>query len=99
MKWNTHIHKKTNTGKYRPDFYLPDYDIYIEHFGVSRNNNAPWLSEIEERKYIEGMQWKRKLHESNHTHLIETYSFLFLKAHYFLCLKRLWLQPVSFCHQ
>jgi DNA helicase-4 len=63
--------------KYRPDFYLPDYDIYIEHFGVSRNNNAPWLSEIEERKYIEGMQWKRKLHESNHTHLIETYSFLF----------------------
>lgn len=66
--------------KYRPDFYLPDFDIYIEHFGVTRNNKAPWLSEIEERKYIEGMRWKRKLHESNHTHLIETYSYLFAEG-------------------
>ena len=23
---------------YRPDFYLPDYDIYIEHFGVNKEN-------------------------------------------------------------
>ena len=25
---------------YRPDFYLTDYDIYLEHFGVDENNRA-----------------------------------------------------------
>ncbi|WP_195251416.1 UvrD-helicase domain-containing protein [Romboutsia sp. 1001713B170207_170306_H8] len=48
---------------YRPDFYLPDYDVYIEHFGVNKDYNAPWLSEIEEQKYVEGIQWKRELHK------------------------------------
>lgn len=60
---------------YRPDFYLPDYDVYIEHFGVNKDYNAPWLSEIEEQKYVEGIQWKRELHKENKTRLIETYSY------------------------
>ena len=50
---------------YRPDFYLPDYDVYIEHFGVNRDYKAPWLSEIEEQKYVEGIHWKRELHKEN----------------------------------
>ena len=29
---------------YRPDFYLTDYDIYLEHFGVNKDLSAPWLS-------------------------------------------------------
>ena len=61
--------------KYRPDFYLPQFDIYIEHFGIDRNNRAPWLSEIEENKYIDSMEWKRKTHSENGTTLIETYSY------------------------
>lgn len=61
---------------YRPDFYLPDYNIYIEHFGITRDYRTPWLSKIEETKYVEGIQWKRKLHRENHTTLIETYSYL-----------------------
>ena len=28
-------------GQYKPDFYLPDYDIYIEYFGIDRNGNPP----------------------------------------------------------
>ena len=28
-------------GQYHPDFYLPDYKIYIEYFGVDRNNEVP----------------------------------------------------------
>jgi len=61
---------------YRPDFYLPDYDIYIEHFGISKDNRLPWLSEIEEKKYLEGMKWKRQIHKENGTTLLETYSYL-----------------------
>ncbi len=59
--------------QYRPDFYLPKYGIYIEHFGVDRNNNpAPFL---DKRKYLEGMEWKQKIHRENGTRLVKTYSW------------------------
>lgn len=60
---------------YRPDFYLPDYDIYLEHFGINREGKLPWLSPIEEEKYLEGIQWKRDVHQQNGTTLLETYSY------------------------
>lgn len=60
---------------YRPDFYLPEYDIYLEHFGVNKNGRLPWLSKIEEEKYQEGMAWKRALHKKYETKLLETYSY------------------------
>ena len=58
---------------YQPDFYLPDYGIYIEHFGVDEDNNTPPF--VDREKYIEGMRWKRELHEKHETILIETYSY------------------------
>ena len=61
--------------QYKPDFYLDDYKIYIEHFGVSENNRAHWLDAVEEEKYLEGMEWKRKKHAEKGTKLIETYSY------------------------
>lgn len=61
---------------YRPDFYLPDYNLYLEHFGISKDGRLPWLSEIEEKKYLEGMEWKRETHRKNGTTLLETYSYL-----------------------
>ena len=60
---------------YRPDFYLTDYDIYLEHFGVNRAGRLPWLSPIEEKKYQEEMRWKRRLHREKGTKLLETYSY------------------------
>ena len=60
---------------YRPDFYLPEYDIYLEHFGVNRTGKLPWLSPIEEKKYQEEMRWKRRLHLEKGTTLVETYSY------------------------
>ena len=59
--------------QYKPDFYLPDYKIYNEHFGVDKfNNTAPF---VDKRKYITDMAWKRKIHKKNNTKLIETYSW------------------------
>lgn len=60
---------------YQPDFYLNDYDIYLEHFGVDENNNAKWLTEFNELKYIEEMKLKRETHKIYNTKLIETYSY------------------------
>nr|MCR5605608.1 UvrD-helicase domain-containing protein [Treponema sp.] len=64
-----------NRKAYRPDFYLTDYDIYLEHFGVSKDYKCPWLSEVEEKKYLDGINWKREFHKKNNTKLIETYSY------------------------
>lgn len=60
---------------YRPDFFLPEYNIYIEHFGVTKSLKAPWLSPVEEKKYIDDMLWKQEFHKKNGTTLIETYSY------------------------
>lgn len=60
---------------YRPDFYLSDYDIYLEHFGINKDGRTPQYTPIEEKKYLEGMQWKREVHQKNQTKLIETYSY------------------------
>lgn len=61
---------------YQPDFYLTDYDIWLEHFGIDENGRVPWMeTEVEERDYLDGMEWKRMVHRTCGTRLIESYSF------------------------
>jgi DNA helicase-4 len=58
---------------YKPDFYLPATDTYIEHFGVDETGTpAPWIDAAE---YRESMRWKRELHRDCKTFLIETFSY------------------------
>jgi len=80
---------KYNTGsweyrQYKPDFYLPDYDIYIEHFAIDRNKNVPRFFAKKggdeaykqaRKKYVDGINWKRKLHKTKKTKLVETFSY------------------------
>ena len=76
---------KTSNVKYRqyfPDFYLPDYNIYIEHFGIDRKGEVHFTKNREQnlihsKKYQSGMEWKRNLHKEHKTKLIETYSYEF----------------------
>lgn len=60
---------------YRPDFYLKEYDIYLEHFGVDENYKAKWLTPFNEQKYLEEMELKKETHKTNNTKLLETYSY------------------------
>ena len=57
--------------QYQPDFYLPEHDVYIEHFALDREDNPPhgWAG------YAEGVAWKRDIHRQYKTRLIETYSW------------------------
>ncbi|MBU1566856.1 MAG: UvrD-helicase domain-containing protein [Proteobacteria bacterium] len=59
--------------QYHPDFYLPDYDIYIEHFGISREGTTPEF--VDQISYIQGIEWKRGLHKQHGTKLVETFSY------------------------
>jgi DNA helicase-4 len=59
--------------QYRPDFYLPGYGIYIEHFGINRQGKtAPG---IDAAAYNKSIEWKRQLHSTHGTKLIETFSW------------------------
>lgn len=73
-KYNTATEKYR---QYRPDFYLPEYDVYIEHFGINKEGKTPQYSPEEEKIYLEGIEWKRKIHKQKNTKLIESYSYEF----------------------
>lgn len=64
----------TSTGEhaqYRPDFYLPDYKIYIEYYGIDKSGNtAPY---IDKKEYTQSIHWKRALHKENRTIIIELF--------------------------
>ena len=60
---------------YQPDFYLTEYNIYLEHFGVDESNRAGWLSPVKEKEYVDGMLKKKELHKQHKTKLICTYSY------------------------
>ncbi|MCC9063678.1 UvrD-helicase domain-containing protein [Flavobacterium piscisymbiosum] len=60
---------------YRPDFFLTDYNIYLEHFGVDEHDEAKWLTPFNAQKYVEEMELKRNTHKEYKTRLLETYSY------------------------
>ena len=60
--------------QYCPDFYLPRYKIYIEHYGTNKAGKTPQYSADEEQRYKESMEWKRMTHKQYKTTCIETYS-------------------------
>ena len=61
--------------KYHPDFYLPDFDVYLEHYGVDEHGDPPkYYPDIERRKYKESMQWKRRLHDEAGNKYVESFS-------------------------
>ncbi len=73
--------------QYTPDFYLPDYKIYIEHYGIDEFGHASQYSEAEQKKYLDGMVWKRNIHKEYNTNCIETYSYNFTQGNIFDILK------------
>ena len=66
--------------QYHPDFYLPDYKIYIEYFGINRNGEVPsYFKATNEmtatESYRASMEWKRSIHHWNQTTMIECYAY------------------------
>ena len=45
-------------GNHGPDFHLLDSDIYLEHFGINKEGRAPQFSEMEEKRYLDGIEAK-----------------------------------------
>ena len=61
---------------YKPDFYLPEYNIYIEHFGIDESGKANWLVDKRKiEKYDKEMKAKIEFHKKKKNNLICTYSY------------------------
>lgn len=66
--------------QYRPDFHLSESGIYIEYFGIDREGHVPSFftsktGRSPSEEYQMGMAWKRKVHNSNGTILVESYAY------------------------
>ena len=79
--------------QYQPDFFLPGYDIWIEHWGIDRLGNVPaWFSagrsSDPSTRYREEMEWKRDQFKRHGRMLIETYNYLWAEGTLIPKLKR-----------
>jgi DNA helicase-4 len=62
-------------GEYSPDFYLPEHEVYIEHWGVDESGAvAPWFSWTS-AEYREKIEWARAEVKQTEYCLAETYEF------------------------
>ncbi|MGE8451208.1 MAG: UvrD-helicase domain-containing protein, partial [Pseudomonadales bacterium] len=56
--------------QYFPDFFYPKANLYHEHFALNEKGEAP----KEFTDYLEGVEWKRKIHVEKGTEFVETTS-------------------------
>ncbi|MBT4824275.1 UvrD-helicase domain-containing protein [Candidatus Woesearchaeota archaeon] len=58
----------------RPDFYFPDFDIYLEHWAVGKNGKVPsWFSGSNPtEEYANSMNIKKEKYKQNNKQLFET---------------------------
>jgi len=64
--------------QYHPDFYLPEYDVYIEHWGLSakgKEGQVPEWFSITSEEYKKERQWKLGQYQKHNKILIETWEF------------------------
>ncbi len=69
-------YKDTNGKEYtpKPDFYFPDFDIYMEHWAIGKDGKVPkWFSvDNPTKEYIEKMNIKKEKYKSSNKALFET---------------------------
>ena len=66
--------------QYYPDFYLPDYKIYIEYFGINEKGEVPSYftqrgTKSASEEYRVDMEWKKNLHKKQNTVLVDCYAY------------------------
>ncbi len=64
-------HKTTTRQKrqYKPDFWLPKAGLYIEYLALDRRGNTPGY--INKNTYTRDLEWKREIHKSKATKMVE----------------------------
>jgi len=59
--------------RYCPDFYLPEHDVYLEHWSMDSDNKTPdFYTHEESTRYVKHMVWKRDQFQKHKKTLWET---------------------------
>jgi len=72
--------KSTRFTSYKPDFFLSQYNITIEHFGINKDGSVPAFFNSDNgvaatKRYQEKMEYARNVHKEYGRTLIESYSY------------------------
>ncbi|MHA1699607.1 MAG: UvrD-helicase domain-containing protein [Promethearchaeota archaeon] len=68
-------HDDSDDRDYRPDFYLVDHDVYIEHWGLNKSMQVPqWFTKTSE-EYLKQREWKIEQFKKHGKTLIETWDY------------------------
>ena len=60
---------------YKPDFYLPEYDIYLEHYAIDKYGEPPKYFKKNAKGYKQDLLWKRDLHAKHGNKYVESFSW------------------------
>ena len=69
------VDKNEEDKEYHPDFYLPRYDIYIEHWGLNKDMQVPEWFSITTEEYLANKKWKIEQFDKHNKVLIETWDY------------------------
>jgi len=73
--WMRYINKQNITIFPKPDFYFPEYDIYLEHWAVDDQGRVPvWFGRDAQTRYTESMKKKIEKYKAHGKYLVETTS-------------------------
>src|SRR3989475_4681482 len=71
--------KDNDFRQYRPDFYLFEYGLWLEHWAIDREGRVPpWFSTPRgdsSANYRKGMEWKREQFKKHKHKLLETFHY------------------------
>ena len=65
----------------KPDFYLPKYDLFIEHWGLDKNGEVPEWFDKSTQEYQENMERKKTWFDQRDKLLVETFAYEYDEDH------------------
>jgi DNA helicase-4 len=69
------VNYEPDVSGFRPDFYLPQHALFIEHWALSKNGEVPeWFGQSTQQ-YKESMDIKKKWFAEHNSLLIETFAY------------------------
>jgi len=78
--WMKYVNKQNIAVFPKPDFYFPEYDIYLEHWAVDDQGRVPiWFGSDAQTRYIESMNKKIEKFKANKKCLVQTTSGEYVK--------------------
>ncbi len=96
-EWMRYRNEKGNEIIPKPDFFFPQFDIYLEHWAINKDGKVPnwFFGEDPTEEYIKGMNIKKKKYFAHKKELIETTYADFAKEDFLDKLEQIFLKRIS----